>query len=129
MHSSFDVRFATLRQPKSDGNAIARNRRGARAKLSTTDYVLDETATLLNFRKLGHPCHPFFQLIDSSRALSVIRVDADRFQRARAYFLKRIDHGYSFTDCSSFICMKEHRIKDALTHDKRFGQAGFNVLL
>jgi len=39
------------------------------------------------------------------------------------------DKDYSFTDCTSFVVMKELRLKDALTTDRHFRQAGFHILL
>ncbi len=39
------------------------------------------------------------------------------------------DKRWSFTDCSSFIIMRERKITDALTHDHHFVQAGFKRLL
>ncbi len=32
------------------------------------------------------------------------------------------------TDCTSFVVMKERRIRDALTSDQHFVQAGFRVI-
>ncbi len=36
---------------------------------------------------------------------------------------------WSLTDCLSFVVMKELGIKDALTPDEHFDQAGFHALL
>jgi predicted nucleic acid-binding protein len=37
------------------------------------------------------------------------------------------DKSFSFTDCTSFVIMKERRIRLALTSDKHFIQAGFDT--
>ena len=37
------------------------------------------------------------------------------------------DKSFSVTDCSSFVVMKERRIKAALTNDRHFVQAGFQT--
>ena len=39
------------------------------------------------------------------------------------------DHRYSFTDCSSFVLMAELGLKQALTTDRHFIEAGFQALL
>jgi len=39
------------------------------------------------------------------------------------------DKEWGLTDCISFVVMKEQGIKEALTTDKHFAQAGFRVLL
>jgi predicted nucleic acid-binding protein len=41
----------------------------------------------------------------------------------------RPDKGYSLTDCISMIEMQGRNITDVLTHDRHFGQEGFNLLL
>lgn len=35
------------------------------------------------------------------------------------------DKKFSFTDCASFVVMKERRLRKALTSDRHFKQAGF----
>jgi predicted nucleic acid-binding protein len=45
-----------------------------------------------------------------------------------ALYGKRIDKGYSLTDCISMNLMREREISDVLTGDKHFRQEGFNVL-
>jgi predicted nucleic acid-binding protein len=97
--------------------------------LYTTDYVADETATLLKVRGASHLLERFFELLCTSRALTMTTVGAERFKDARNLFLKRRDHGYSFTDATSFIVMGELRIREALTHDSHFEEAGFVRLL
>ena len=75
-------------------------RPGARAW--TTDYIIDETATLLKARNLGHLCTGLFALLDQAQALVFSYVDEERFRRSRSFFEKHPDHGYSFTECTSF---------------------------
>jgi len=103
--------------------------RKAGAYMATTDYIVDETATLFKARSLGHLNSGFFELLDGSRALRFQFVDEARFQKSRAYFQRHADHGYSFTDCSSFIVMQEIGAVEALTKDGHFREAGFKVLL
>ena len=103
--------------------------RHLREQIWTSDYVLDETATLLKLRKMTHLCNPFFSLIEASRALSVLYIGPNLFEKSKDYFIKHQDQKYSFTDCTSFVVMKENRIQDALTHDHHFQQAGFSTLL
>ena len=95
----------------------------------TTDYVLDETATLLKARRHLEVLKPFFDVVLNSAACRVVWMDPDRFSMAHAYFLKHSDQDYSFTDCVSFLVMREERIKVALTKDEHFQQEGFEGLL
>jgi predicted nucleic acid-binding protein len=97
--------------------------------LFTTDYVADETATLLKVRGATHALDSFFELLDTSRALTMTTIGPARFAAARQLFLRRKDQGYSFTDVTSFVVMEELRIREALTHDGHFVAAGFVRLL
>jgi predicted nucleic acid-binding protein len=109
--------------------AILRDARAARRCFVTTDYILDETATLLKARGPVHLIRPFFDTVTASRVCHVIWTDRDLFSQAQAYFLDHLDHEYSFTDCLSFCAMAARRTRDVLTKDAHFAEAGFRVLL
>lgn len=51
-----------------------------------------------------------------------------RSEKARGPFFHHRDKSYSFTDCTSFVVMKELRLKQVLTTDRHFRQMGFEVL-
>ena len=106
-------------------NEARRRKRG----FVTTDHVLDETATLLKARRFVHLLAPFFETLESSQACRIEWTDSECFQDARTFFLKHSDQAWSFTDCLSFRVMKRLRLRDALTKDSHFLQAGFVVLL
>ena len=96
--------------------------------LVTSDFVVDETLTLLRVR-LGLPAaEMWWQQIDGSSRLRWERIDSDRFEKARQLFFRHRDKDYSFTDCTSFVIMREARLTHALTTDGHFRQAGFQVL-
>jgi hypothetical protein len=100
-----------------------------RWKAVTTDYVLDETATLLRARSQERVVSDFFDYVDRSRALSVEWITPRRFNEVRRFFEAHSDHDYSFTDCVSFLVMQERAIGEALTKDRHFVEAGFLALL
>jgi predicted nucleic acid-binding protein len=100
-----------------------------RRSLVTTDYVVDETVTLLMARRAGGVLGDFFELIEHSAALTLTPVGPGRFREACGYVLKHRDQGYSFTDVTSFIVMNELGMSDALTDDRHFEKAGFRRLL
>jgi predicted nucleic acid-binding protein len=95
----------------------------------TTDYVIDETATLLEARGLGWLAHRLFESLGTSRALRLEWMDSGRFERTRTLFLRSTGRGWSFTDCSSFVVMGELRVREALAKDAHFADAGFVPLL
>ncbi len=124
--------FALLDTTEAGHSAAKEWMEGAHAGnvgLVATDYILDETTTLLMARRLGHLARRMFDMVDLSDATEVVHIDAERFTRARHFFLKHLDQGYSFTDCTSFVVMKELKLKEALTTDAHFRTAGFVPLL
>jgi hypothetical protein len=106
-------------------------RRAARKKqrFVTTDYVLDEAATLLMARGASRVIPALFESVSASKACRVVWMDAQRFEKTKVLFLKNIADSWSFTDCFSFIIMKELRLREALSKDAHFRSAGFTPLL
>ncbi len=108
---------------------ILRRAAGKRGLFVTTDYVLDETATLLRARGQGRLLSPFFETIFASRVCSVEWMGPERFEVTRFFALQHDDKPWSFTDCFSFCVMRDLRLRKALTKDHHFEQAGFEALL
>lgn len=101
----------------------------SKRRFLTTDYVLDETATLLKARRQSRLVSVLFGVIFSSAACQVEWMDRERFERTVRFFAKHQDKAWSFTDCFSFLLMKERKIADALSKDEHYLQAGFRPLL
>jgi predicted nucleic acid-binding protein len=97
--------------------------------LVTSDYILAETATLLRARGHGHLAAGLFQTVSASHACQIEWMDPERFDQTRLFFLKHHDQSWSFTDCFSFVIMRALGLRDALTTDAHFRQAGFNPFL
>ena len=95
----------------------------------TTDYVLDETVTLLTARGQAHLRADFFESVMTSRSCRIVWMDAELFDKAKRLCLARTEHNWSFTDCVSFVVMRDLRLRQALTKDSHFRAAGFEPLL
>ena len=108
--------------------AVGRLVRGGR-RLVTTDYVVAESVNLANARGGSLVAKRVLDLVEQSTGLRVEWVGLERFDLAKGFFRKHSDHGYSFTDCTSFVVMRELELGDALTTDGHFRAAGFRVLL
>ncbi len=100
-----------------------------RRRFLTTEYVVDETATLLLMRHSHRAALDFLDTVERSESLRLEWIGPERFHRASALFRKHGDKEWSFTDCASFALMQELRIRDAFTTDHHFKQAGFVPLL
>ena len=55
--------------------------------------------------------------------------ESETFSEALDFYEKRLDKGYSLTDCISMLTMKNLAVQKILTHDNHFEQEGFNILL
>ena len=67
-------------------------------------------------------------MVAASRRVRHESIDRDRAERARAIFFRYRDKDFSFTDCTSFAIMRELRLRAALTTDRHFRQAGFDLV-
>lgn len=101
----------------------------AGGRVVTTDYIVDETLTLTKARIGAVASLALLDRMERSEALDYEDLTTERFLASKSYFRKHADHGYSFTDCTSFVVMQELRLRAALTTDHHFIEAGFEVLL
>lgn len=96
--------------------------------LLSTDYVIDETLTLIRMRLGLHAAARWWEQIDASSRLRWEWITPSRAEKARRWFFDWNDKDCSFTDCTSFVVMQELRIQTVLTTDRHFSQAGFDPL-
>jgi predicted nucleic acid-binding protein len=99
-----------------------------RGRLITTDFVVDETLTLVRKRAgLQAATRWWWQITHSDRVV-IETVGPPRFAQALDWFFGWPDHSFSFTDCTSFVVMRELGLRRALTTDQHFAEAGFEVV-
>ena len=96
--------------------------------LITTDYVADETLTLLRVRLGLGTAEAWWKQVDGSPRLRWEYVGLARADKARGVFFRYRDKEFSFTDCTSFVVMRELKLREVLTTDHHFTQAGFVTL-
>jgi hypothetical protein len=101
----------------------------AKSRFILTDYILDESVTLASARSGTRAALRLLDLVEGSSAFEMQWVGQIRFAAAKAFFRKHADHHYSFTDCTSFVVMRELGLGAALTSDRHFKEAGFHLLL
>lgn len=93
----------------------------------TTELILIEIADSLSKIKFRHES---IGTTDKLRQISqIVEIEKIILQQAWSLYKSRTDKEWSLTDCYSFIVMKKYGIKQALTTDKHFEQAGFEILL
>ena len=94
----------------------------------TSDYVLDETYTLLR-SDVGHKRAVEFGNemtgLQKKGKINIVHINQVVHEKAWEIFEKYSDKDFSFTDCTSFIVMELLRINEAFSFDKHFDQYGF----
>jgi len=94
----------------------------------TTDYVLDETLTLLRSRRDLASASYFIDKIRKSKSVRVFWIDESLFEKALDVFRKSGRKSWSFTDCTSFALMRDLSVSEAFTFDTHFREATFQAL-
>ncbi|MCA6503987.1 MAG: PIN domain-containing protein [Pseudanabaena sp. M090S1SP2A07QC] len=98
-------------------------------KLITTNYVLDETYTLLLMNAGYQTTIAFKQRIDimvASQVLEIVWIDDAIANQSWQIFTKfNVDKEWSFTDCTSYAVMKQLNIAEVFILDHHFAQMGF----
>lgn len=97
------------------------------SQLVTSNYILDETFTLLRLKcNLGTALNFKQRLVKGSPILKIVRVTIDDEARAWPWFENNWSK-LSFTDCVSFAMMKRLGIKTVFCFDYHFARAGFKI--
>jgi predicted nucleic acid-binding protein len=92
----------------------------------TTNYVIDESLTLIKRRLGHHACVQFLDDLEPGIEVGMIRLEwitPDREEAARLLFRRYQDKPkLSLTDCTSFVVMAELMLRNAFTADEHFEQ-------
>lgn len=103
---------------------FARNQR----PLVTTDYILDETLTLLRARGEGHRAITLGDRFFVAEVATIHYLTPDEIRAAWQVFRRFRDQQWSFTDCTSKVVIGELGCARAMTFDQHFRQFG-NLLV
>jgi uncharacterized protein len=100
---------------------------GGRTELITSNYVLVETATLLQ-RRLGIP---WVEAMESYLIpeLTVVWVQPELHQRAMSALLSANRRELSLVDCVSFEIMRSRGVVHAFAFDRHFAERGYDLPL
>ncbi len=96
--------------------------------LITTDAVLLEIGNALS-RNYKSEAVDIIERFLSAEDIEIVHLTPDLFAQAFDLYKDYIDKSWGLTDCVSFVVMKGAGITSALTFDRHFLQAGFQVLM
>jgi predicted nucleic acid-binding protein len=96
-------------------------------RLVTTNFVFDETVTLL--QRVGHAAAVLVgEVLREPDVVDLLRIRATDEEAAWRLFKDRSDKHYSFTDCTSFVVMRRLGLARAAALDEDFRREGFEVV-
>jgi len=108
---------------------LAHELRQSRAMLVTTHAILAEIGDSFARPPYRVAATQLLRALQHDSGVLVLPVDSNLFSRGHQLFTDRPDKTWGLTDCISFALMQERNIRDALTADRHFEQAGFVALL
>lgn len=97
--------------------------------LVTTRAIILEIGNALAKAQVRAAAIKLIGEFQSSQFVRVVPLTEELAGRGWTLFCQRHDKDWSLTDCISFVVMQERRIRQALTSDGHFEQAGFTALL
>ncbi len=98
-------------------------------QIFTSAWVLTEVADALATPGRRERFLPLLKFLTDNPLVTIVPAEQGLFDRGVALYDQRPDKSWSLTDCISFIIMQDHGLRDALTGDHHFEQAGFNLLM
>jgi predicted nucleic acid-binding protein len=117
--------FAALVPSDKDHlSASAWLERNRRKKLFTTDYIVDETLTLLRCRGEEERARSLGRAFFEGELAKIHYLSEAEIEQAWEVFFHFQDKEWSFTDCTSRIVIEKYSIKQAFAFDRHFRQFG-----
>lgn len=103
--------------------------RSTTERLLVTEYVLCEVVNALS-KPIDRPkAHAIVKQFRTAKDCELVMASADLFEAGLQLHAQRTDKEWSLTDCISFVIMTRRGVRQALTSDHHFEQAGFEALL
>jgi uncharacterized protein len=111
------------------GEAVSRSAliKEQKIHLVTSEYIFDETITIIRYRVSHRAAVMFGDALMSSTITSIEDITDEERLKAWVLFKKYRDKELSFTDCTSFALMMKLKLQKAFTFDDHFKQVGFEL--
>lgn len=122
--TSFWIALRNRRDPRhAEAATLLRTR--ADGGLATSNQIRGETWTYLR-RRVGHDgAVEFLDALERSPRVQLFSISEKQVQQALKWLRQRDEREYSFVDATSFVLMRELKIREALAFDGDFSAAGF----
>ena len=93
-----------------------------------SDYIFDEVLTVLLVRAGKFLSTHAGEKILADDRIEILQTDEEIFQKAWLIYRMFGDKEWSFTDCTSYVFMKNLSINTGVSFDEHFRQFGFRTL-
>jgi len=100
-----------------------------RQTLITTDYIVDETLTLLRARRENRKALQIGELFFNGLLASLHYLNEEEIFEAWKVYKSFSDKDWSFTDCTSKVVIEKFGITHAFSFDRHFKQFGNIVVV
>ena len=122
-----------LAQPGDQHHGIARQiaelLNAARTRIVTSRAVLLEVGSALSKIKFRPAAIQLVESLERATLVEIVPLAEELCAASWELFRQRTDKEWSWVDCVSFVVMRSRGLRQALTTDEHFEQAGFVALL
>lgn len=120
--------FLSLEDPSERSHAATtrtfREAVSSGAHFVTTNFIFDESYTLIQSRLGRHRAVAWGESARASKLIDLVRIDEDHEQAAWELIMAFDDKDFSYTDATSFAVTRSLGIEEALSLDHHFHQYG-----
>lgn len=120
--------YALIDKKDPDHSAAVGFVRANTLPLITTNFIFDETVTLLRKRLGWDIAKEFGQKLKNSGFVRISSIKDEDEERAWEVFLKYKDKDFSYTDCTSFSFMQRLQTDTAFSFDAHFKTMRFSMV-
>ena len=99
-----------------------------RSRLVTSNFVFDETRTLVRYRLGWRVAHHLRERLRDESLTRLVRVSPKDGDAAWLIFTDYDDKSFSFTDCTSFAVVRRMNIPVCVTLDSDFRSFGLHCI-
>jgi predicted nucleic acid-binding protein len=122
--------FLALLNPRDQAHTKAQEiGQGLEGRLVTSEYVLIEVGDAMSRPQDRGRFLTLVETLAGDSDVEVVTSDSELLSQGIDFYRKRPDKDWPLTDYLSVVIMSRRGIRDALTGDEHFRQAGFNPLL
>jgi predicted nucleic acid-binding protein len=120
--------YALADRKDPDHASVGECLRERSGRLVTTNFIFDESVTLIRFRLGSTPARTFGEQLLRGGAARLVGITRRDEARAWEIFTRYRDKSFSYTDCTSFAIMQRLGIGTAIAIDEDFRSFGLACL-